>query len=147
MLITPHSLTGATIAVLIPNPVISIPLSIGSHFILDTFPHWQETLYPYKPTKATWIRIPIDLALSILLIFWITTSHSNISSLIWINAFIANIPDLDSFTSLIPSLLKNKIFKSYYDWHNKIQRETSSLWGLIPQIILSLVCLIISKLW
>ncbi|MDO8658917.1 MAG: hypothetical protein Q7K55_09325 [Candidatus Levybacteria bacterium] len=95
MLITPHSLTGATIAIFIPNPVISIPLSIGSHFILDTVPHWQETLFPYKLTKVTWIRIPIDLALSITLVFWITQSHPNISNLIWITAFAANIPDLE----------------------------------------------------
>ncbi|RJQ26532.1 hypothetical protein C4577_03465 [Candidatus Parcubacteria bacterium] len=146
MLITPHSLTGATIAILVPNPVIAIPLSISSHFVLDIIPHWQETLYPYVPTKTTWVRILVDLLLSFFLVSWIIQSHPNISSLIWLTAFTANIPDLDSVASVIPSISKIKLFKKYYDWHNEIQKETSSLIGLIPQITVSALCLLVGKL-
>lgn len=144
MLLTPHALTGASIAVLIPNPAISIPLAIGSHFILDMVPHWQETLYPYKPTQATWIRLFIDLALSTILVFWVAQLHPNINTTIWITTFAANIPDLDSISSSFPEVIKNKIFRAYWNWHNSIQRETSSLLGLIPQTVLSFICLIIS---
>lgn len=48
MLITPHALTGAAITVLVPNPLVSVPLAIGSHFVLDMIPHWQETLYSWQ---------------------------------------------------------------------------------------------------
>lgn len=144
MLLTPHSLTGATIAVLIPNPFISIPLALGSHFILDSIPHWQETLYPYNPNKFTWIRIPIDVALGLYMVFWITQSHANIASTIWVTAIAANIPDIDSVAVIIPIFFKNKLFKKYWDFHCKIQRETSSYLGLVPQLILSAVCLIVT---
>lgn len=144
MLTTPHSLAGATIAVLAPNPFISIPLAIGSHFILDSIPHWQETLYPYKPSKDTWLRLPIDAALSIVLVWWIAQAHQNIVTIIWFSAFAANIPDLDSAVIFIPSILKVRIIKTYWDWHCRIQRETSSLVGLIPQIVVCLFSLAIS---
>ncbi|MDD2823267.1 MAG: hypothetical protein PHQ59_04295 [Candidatus Daviesbacteria bacterium] len=144
MLITPHALTGAVIATLVPNITFAVPLAISSHFILDMVPHWQETLYPYKPNKLTWIRIPLDLTLSIGLVWWISQAHPNVSSVIWLTAFAANIPDLDSFVSFSPTLLQNKIIKSYWDWHNSIQKETSSLLGLVSQLLWSWVCLYIS---
>lgn len=143
MLITPHALTGAAIGVLVPNPIVSIPIVIGSHFILDMVPHWQETLYPYKPNKFTWVRVPLDLFLALSLIYLIVQVHPAISSLIWVSAFSATIPDLDSLVSLSPNFLKNKAIKAYWDWHNQIQKETSSLLGLLPQLLWSLLCLFI----
>ncbi|MFH0936810.1 MAG: hypothetical protein V1808_00775 [Candidatus Daviesbacteria bacterium] len=144
MLITPHAATGAAIAVLLPNPVISIPLAIASHFVLDMVPHWQETLYPYKPNKVTWIRIPIDLSLAVVLVYLVTQFHPNIAFVIWLTAFISNIPDFDSIASLIPELFRSRLFKNYWDWHAKIQRETGSYLGLVSQVIITLVGLIIS---
>lgn len=144
MLTTPHSLTGATIAVLSPNPFLAIPLAVGSHFILDSIPHWQETLYPYKPNKLTWVRIPIDLALSLLLVGLIASAHPDRGTLVWLGALGANIPDLDSVVILIPGLQGWKIIKNYWDWHCRIQKETASLRGVIPQLILSAICLWIS---
>lgn len=143
MLITPHSLVGATIAVLIPNPVIAIPVATGSHFVLDAIPHWQETLYPYKPVKQTWLRIIIDLSISLFLISMISKLHPNISFIIWITAISSNIPDLDSILLLVPRLLKTKILKKYWDWHCKIQHETTSISGVVTQVIISLFCLFI----
>ncbi|MDP2692500.1 MAG: hypothetical protein Q8O88_02560 [bacterium] len=139
MLITPHSITGAAIAVLLPYPLIALPLSVASHFILDKIPHWQETLHPYNPNRKTWIRIPIDLSIAVGAI-WITTQyHPDIAPVIWLSAIAANMPDIDSIAVLIPSLFKNKLFKRFWDWHCKIQKETSSLWGLAPQAILFLI--------
>ncbi len=144
MLTTPHSLAGATIAVIVPNPVISIPLAIGSHFVLDMIPHWQEILYPYKVTYKTWIRIPIDLGIAIFLVNIIATHHSGIANNIWMSAFMANLPDFDSFAFIWSLPLKNKLFKKFFDWHLAIQRETSSLWGVMTQLVLSGSCLLIS---
>lgn len=139
MLTTPHTLVGSAIAVTIPNPFISIPLAVGSHFVMDQIPHWQETLYPYKPTTATYVRVAIDLSLSFLLVIYISSLHQNSAGIIWLTAFASNIPDLDSLLSFIPSIVNNKIFKKYWDWHCRIQNETSSLLGLIPQVFISLI--------
>ncbi|QQG43313.1 MAG: hypothetical protein HYW45_03900 [Candidatus Daviesbacteria bacterium] len=144
MLTTPHSLVGATIAVLVPNPALSIPLAIGSHFILDSIPHWQEILYPYKITYKTWIRLPIDITLAVFLVNIISTHSQITANTVWLTAFAANIPDFDSIGMIWKPSLKNKLFKGYYDWHCAIQRETSSFWGVATQVIISLGSLSIS---
>lgn len=144
MLITPHALAGATIVVLIPNPVIAIPIAVGSHFILDSIPHWQETFYPYKATYKTWIRIPIDLTLAVILVSIITIHHPDITNLIWIGAFAANAPDLDSIASIRPISLRNKVFKTYYNWHCVIQRETVSFKGILTQLVFVVGSLILT---
>ncbi|MDO8570693.1 MAG: hypothetical protein Q7R97_03865 [Candidatus Daviesbacteria bacterium] len=136
MLITPHALVGATIAVSINNPFLALPLAVGSHFVLDKIPHWQEILYPYRVTHKTWIRIPLDLFLSLILVYLITQHHPTKALIIWVTAFLAVFPDLDGIAFSYPHLFKIPVLKRFIDWHIKIQNETSSLWGLVPQIII-----------
>jgi len=41
MLDASHAIIGASLAKLIPNPYVGLPLSFLSHFIGDLFPHWD----------------------------------------------------------------------------------------------------------
>ncbi len=41
MTATAHALIGAAIATKFTNPVLGIPLSFASHFLLDKIPHWD----------------------------------------------------------------------------------------------------------
>ncbi len=141
MLVTPHAVTGATIAIIVPYPIVSIPLSLGSHFLLDTVPHWQETLPPYAQSRATWTRIPIDVALSIGLVWLIANAHPEKKLLIWVTALAAVIPDIDTLALIIPSLFKNRLGKRYWDFHCAIQKETQSFVGILSQLLVSLLCL------
>ena len=141
MLITPHAVAGATIGALLPNPLLAIPVAIGSHFILDSIPHWQETLAPYTPTRKTYIRIPFDAALALGLIALITHWHPESVSLIWICAAFANAPDLDTIVIIFPHL-KRGLVEKFWDFHCKIQLETSSLWGVVTQVVLVAGCLV-----
>jgi hypothetical protein len=142
MLTTPHAVTGATLGALLPNPILVIPLAIGSHFILDTILHWQETLTPYIPTKKTYIRMPIDILLGLALVWLMAHWQPDHVSTIWLGAVTANIPDLDSIVVLIPKL-KQGLLEKFWDWHCKIQRETSSIWGVFTQLVVVLVGLLI----
>jgi hypothetical protein len=144
MLITPHALTGATIAVLIPNPVLALPLAVGSHFVLDSIPHWQEIFYPYKVTWKTWVRIPIDAILAGTLVYFITQAHPAQQNLIIFSTLFALLPDVDSIACVWKPSLKVKLFKKFYDWHCKIQRETPSYWGMVTQVLLIILCLLIT---
>ena len=142
MLLTPHAVTGATIGALVPYPALAIPLAIGSHYLLDMVPHWQETLPPYTPHKGTWIRAPIDLGLGIGLVRVIARSRGDRTATIWLAAAAALAPDLDSLAHAIPSSNESgTLVRRYLRWHVKIQRETPSLLGLLPQILLVLLCL------
>lgn len=142
MLTTPHAAAGIAIGAIIPNPLLAAPVAIASHFLLDMVPHWQETLAPYTPTRKTYIRIPIDITLAVgitlLAIHW----QPQNTGAIWTGAIFANMPDLDSILVIVPGLNKG-IVQKYWDWHCKIQRETSSLWGLVPQLALIAASLIL----
>lgn len=146
MLVTPHAVAGATAGKLIGNPLVAIPVAIASHFILDRVPHWQETLPPYTPHVGTWIRTPIDVALSLYLVKRIARSSTRRSGSMWMGAVAAAAPDADVILPLVP--LKRDLWRPldrYLHWHMAIQRETDSLWGLAPQIALVIACLLLSR--
>jgi hypothetical protein len=142
MLTTPHATTGIALGVAISNPILVIPAAIASHFILDCIPHWQETLAPYIPTKKTYIRVPLDIALAIAITFLSLHIQPTHAAAIWTGAISANIPDIDTITIILPKL-KQGIVTKYWDWHCKIQEETASLWGVVTQLAVIIFGLVI----
>ncbi|HEX6509281.1 MAG TPA: hypothetical protein VF221_16765 [Chloroflexota bacterium] len=141
MLVAPHAAAGAAIGALVPVPALALPLAVASHFVLDVVPHWQETLSPYTPTRRTWLRIPIDFVVAAG-VTAILARRSRGRSLVWLSAGFGTLPDIDSLLYLIPgSKGRFALVRPYLGWHAGIQHETSSLWGLFPQIGLVLACL------
>ncbi len=134
MLTSPHAATGALIGSLVPHPLLAIPLAIFSHYLLDTVPHWQETLAPYTPTTKTYIRVPIDIVLACGITYLFTQWSPDHTTAIWTGAISANVPDLDSFLVFTPELLKKGIIKTYWDWHCRIQQETDQWFGVWTQV-------------
>jgi hypothetical protein len=145
MLTTAHAATGAAIGAIIIEPTAVLPLALVSHYILDTIPHWQETLAPYIPNKYTYRRIPIDILLSVGLVYAIILLKGSHAPIIIIGAIVANIPDADTVIILFPQL-KRGLIKQHWDWHSRIQRETSSLWGVVTQLVTVVVDFILVRL-
>lgn len=133
MLVSPHAAAGIAIGILVSNPIIALPAAIASHFILDTVPHWQETLAPYQPTRKTYLRIPIDIGLAVAMTILALFTQPSHAAIIVSCALAATMPDLDVLMIVFPALKKG-VSKRYWDWHCVIQHETSSLAGLIPQL-------------
>jgi hypothetical protein len=134
MLVLPHVATGAAIGALVGDPLVVIPVAIASHFILDSVPHWQETMAPYIPTWKTYLRIPIDVALGVGVVIYALSIQPDHSIGILLGALFASAPDLDVITIKLPKLQQG-IIKKYWDWHCKIQREITSLWGVATQLV------------
>ena len=45
MILATHAVTGAVLSTLVPsNPVLGFVIGFGSHFILDSIPHWDYSL-------------------------------------------------------------------------------------------------------
>jgi hypothetical protein len=122
-------------------------MAVAAHFALDTVPHWQETLSPYAPTAATWIRVPIDLLLSVVLVEAIARSHEDQAGFIRATAAAATLPDIDAVLYAEPIARRipppGERVRRFERWHAGIQRETASLWGILPQAAVCLVCLAI----
>jgi hypothetical protein len=59
MLAASHALIGASIAQIIPNPYLGLPLSLLSHFLGDLIPHWDFRTRKVKRKKLTTITVSL----------------------------------------------------------------------------------------
>ena len=144
MLTTPHAAAGITLGVVIGNPIAVVPAALAVHFLLDTVPHWQETLAPYTPSWKTYVRVPLDIALAIALTVWAAYMQPTHAAAVWVGAIAGNAPDLDTLVVLAPAI-KRGLIQKFWDWHCRIQRETSSLWGIIPQLAVLVLTLCVVR--
>lgn len=144
MLTTPHAAAGIALGAVLGNPVLTIPAAVASHFLLDCVPHWQETLAPYNPTWRTYLRVPLDIAFAVGLAVWAAHVQPAHASAIWIGAVTANIPDMDTLVVLLPAI-KRGVLQKFWDWHCAIQRETASLWGALPQLLVIAMAIVVVR--
>lgn len=142
MLVSPHVTAGVVLGTIIGNPIVVVPVALLSHFVLDSVPHWQETLAPYKPTWKTYVRIPIDLAIALLVVLLAIWQQPHDALAIWLGAIFASAPDLDVMVVAFPQL-KHGVVEKFWNWHCAIQRETASLWGLAPQFAVLIVGIVV----
>jgi hypothetical protein len=139
---TPHVVVGAAIAMKVVNPVLAIPLALGSHFVLDGIPHWNPHLNTEvkengKPTKRSSIIVVIDVCTALALGIFIasralpSTSHA-------ITILFA------SFASVLPDVIegpyfflgvKSKFIKKWITFQKSLQADTSIVPGLLTQVI------------
>lgn len=142
MLETPHVAVGAAIATKIPNPFISIPLALASHFLLDITPHWnphinREIKKLGKPTKQSVTIIKVDSFLALALGTAIAL-HSLPNSMEAANILLC------SFASVLPDVVeapyyflhkKHTIIEKWIAWQKSIQNDVSPQLGLTIQSI------------
>lgn len=94
MTATSHAAAGATIALIVKEPLIALPLALISHFVMDALPHFG---YPGHggfgealKHRLTYIFISIDI---VAFIFFVTL----ITELPWVVIFaalVAIVPDI-----------------------------------------------------
>jgi len=145
MLETPHVAFGAVIAKAIPNPLISVPLALASHFLLDVTPHWNPHLNTEikkygKLTNNTLLVIGLDLASSVLLTgFFLKSSLPD--STLFLNILLCSV------ASVLPDAVegpyfifgwKNKIVDKWIKFQKSIQVDANLFWGLLTQVLVVL---------
>ncbi len=147
MLSIAHATTGAYLATKIPNPLISIPLIIASHYLLDAIAHWDAgtglSSGKKTPRQAFLAEIP-DLILSAMVVIWFFQLGKPLQLTTQGLA-----PYWGSFLGLLPDFLeapKNflhwepKILRPFNRFHHSIHHSIpDKLAGLAPQIILLLL--------
>jgi hypothetical protein len=130
-----HSIVSVAIGDKISNPTVAFTLAFFAHFICDSFLHWNFFPHKHKPIAffAT-IDVIIGLFASYLLL------GNNFCQWSVFAAIIGGLlPDIVAFTALF---LKIEL-PFFTKFHDKIQRETESIWkGLISQIIVIAISLI-----
>lgn len=137
MTATAHCLTGASIASFLPNPFLSVPLSIASNFLMDLIPHWDTgTGWRNRPKIFTLLATGIDVTLGFALAFIIFSKKIN-SAYLLLNIFAATLPDwLEA-----PYLFLGwdfPPFSWFYRLQSKLHARNGLPWGIITQVIIVL---------
>jgi len=140
MLSIAHGSTGAFIASKIPNPLISTPLIIASHFLEDYIPHWDvgQGLSKQKKTKRSAFlqELLIDLPLSIIIVYFFFQFQKPFNLTIWLGWFWGLFPDFLEFPYLF---LKWRFFpiKQFAAFHKYFHHSIPHKFrGLLPQLLI-----------
>jgi len=142
MLETPHVIVGAAIATKISNPLISLPLAFGSHFLLDKVPHWNphlntETQKHGKITKKTTAFVATDVSFALISGFVIASSSlpsMNRALIILFGAFFAILPDIVEGPYFFLNY-KTNFIKKWIAFQKSIQTDTTPIPGIIIQVL------------
>lgn len=145
MLETPHVAAGIALAAKFPNPLVSIPLSLASHFVLDKIPHWNPHLYTEtqkfgQPSKKSTTLAIVDISASLILgLGFAYQALPNINTAILILAC--------SLASVAPDVIKypyyyfhwrQKLLVKWVKFERKIQVNAKSpFWGMLTQILVT----------
>lgn len=135
MTATSHALIGASIASLISNPILAIPLAITSHFAADLVPHWDAGT---NRRKKTIMRLRVEASFDVLLGFALVyLIFGNIvgSAYLFVMIIAAQLPDWletpsSKFGIKIPPF-------SWVEWlGHKLQNRMQLPWGLVTQVVI-----------
>lgn len=139
MLSISHALTGAFISSKIPNPFISTPLILASHYIEDWILHWDVgtglTNGSRKRRDAILLEIGDMILAFILIVLFFQIEKSTLQLHIWYGAFIGLLPDFveapRNFLHWNPWFLK-----PFNSFHHMMHHSTPNMaLGLLPQFI------------
>jgi len=143
MTATGHAIIGTSLAAIIPNPFIGIPVAILSHVFADAFPHWDTGTNMKKKSKTEFvIGSFIDLGLSFFLPFILSVYFFPQTSLLYIYSMVIAAQGFDWASA--PYLFLDWKFPPF-SWAISLQRTFDNKLdkprGLIYQII-ALLCIV-----
>jgi hypothetical protein len=147
MLSIAHGATGALIASKIPNPFISIPLALLSHYAEDRVPHWdvgQGLVSGKGSKKAAFLNeLFFDFPLSIIFIYVFFQMGHPLDWKVWLGWFLGLLPDFLEFPYIFLNMRFTPI-KQLARIHKWAHRSTpSKFWGLLPQLFVILLILVL----
>jgi hypothetical protein len=146
MLATTHSLASALIVSRIPSPLISFPLIIITHYIMDFIPHWDTgtgLTKGLKSRKKAFRDTIIDLAVAAILVFFFFQLGKKFSVKLWFGVLLGITPDLLESPALFLNyrpLIIAKIEEFQDSFHHSVKFPE----GLIPQLFLIALILLIA---
>lgn len=145
MLTSPHVIVGAAIASGIPNPIIALPLSFASHFVLDILPHWNPHLNTELKkyghiTVFSRNLIYADTVFAIASLLVLSFSNPN-PIIIMLGGFLGTLPDLVEAPYFFLGW-KTKFVMWWLRFQKAIQCDVSPLPGIVSQILV-----VIASLW
>jgi len=142
MLLTPHVLVGTVIGLAIQNPLIAVPVSIGSHLLGDLVPHWDFYSHTSKEQRLRgWRPIAVmadfGLAIAIGVLFTLHTLWVMKNPGLTVNVFLCGIGSVLPDALEAPHIYMTKeprITQFVYSIQHRLQFQAPLPWGIISQI-------------
>lgn len=100
MTATNHALAGATLGLLVQNPLVALPVAFLSHFVLDAIPHYGPGRNNIGD-KSFARMLSVDALLCLLLVTALFLLHPMNWALAAACAFVATTPDLMWVTNFL----------------------------------------------
>ena len=156
MILAAHALTGATVASLIPNhPVLGFVAGFGSHFVIDTIPHWGYELSSLergdklgtnsigKLTSGAFsldvLRVVIDCFVGVLLVYFVFHSLPISRFTVALGAFGALIPDGLQFLYVKWKWAFLRPLQIFHEWLQTCAHPKDGIIGILTHVLLALV--------
>lgn len=149
MISLPHTVIGATIAVKVASPAISLPLAFISHFVFDNLiPHWNPHIYrevnhegkvSARSKKIIFIDVLSALAVGIAIALRFYPDLLRVATIL-AACFLAVLPDLIEAPYFFFFHSRNKYLVSYIKLHRHFQKNNSFWPGILTQIVILAVC-------
>jgi hypothetical protein len=138
---TPHVIIGAAIATKVQNPLLSLPLALGSHFLLEKIPHWNPHLntekHKYgKITKQSTIIVLADSTLALgsgLLIALQKMPNLGSVAVVLAACLLSILPDLIEAPYFFLGI-DNPYIVRWIKFQKSIQTDAKPFWGLTAQL-------------
>jgi hypothetical protein len=145
MTATGHAVIGTVIAASIANPLIAIPVALGSHILADLFPHWDTaTHWRTKGKKRLFIDSILDGILAILstifLVYFVFPGTDLMYTFIIV--FFALLPDIGTAPYLFFGW-NYPPFTWFYRFQKHFDHRLDKPWGVIGQIAVCLALVLI----
>lgn len=145
MTATGHAVIGVAIAAVFPNPLVAIPLALGSHLLADVFPHWDAGTNRDSKSKDRFLKEAIaDTLFSFVITFVLITFLFPGTSLIYayIIVFAAQFFDWAMAPYVFFKIKNPPVFKWFYELQSNFNTKLDKPWGIIGQVAI-LVFLIV----
>lgn len=142
MLESMHAITGAVIAYKLGSPLISLPIALLSHFLLDLLPHWNPSLTKEKKQKGrlgtkTKLLIYADCFWGLILGLWVaakTLPDWPKLLVVLAGCLAAILPDLVEAPYFFFGR-QNKFISKLMEFQNRHQWKASMVPGILFQVI------------
>lgn len=117
-----HTVFGTLVAVTINEPLVAIPVALGSHFVMDIIPHYGNDPRAARGSKAYNFKVVIDALASILILLFFISLHPANTSLVVICALATTFPDF--LWPLALYIRQRGPLWAFFKFHKRIQRES-----------------------
>lgn len=139
-----HVLTGVTIAVVVKQPLLAPILSLISHFILDSLPHFgnHPDIVPYNRKFKMYLVVEVVLILAVIMV-----SLALFPNLWWLIIACASLAFLPDFFWILESRLRPRLrfAETFYQFHTSIQKSEYPQGWIIELIYFGILLVLLSQ--